>query len=417
MFGKLFRRAKSTAAPATSEDIQFEVLERFSLAQIVELLKGASDQTSARTMMGISRRLLDIAHFDDAISEDDRNRAANLEGTIWNGMQEPLAGTEFLVSWNQARNQHLEGARTSGVFSLSYRISRLHPADVVPEIVKLQNAHLLANFPREPMEPSRSAVLSELLRSRLRAREAAGFGPIANGVLFCGWLLLTRDPTAWWLFTAEEKRVLLRFLDDYSSARQFLLGLNAIAPGESIPFDPPPEPLRCSEMLFGSCADADIEKMAAERDVEKSKIAGLDTSARDSLRITLFCLRVVIWKKILADTYGERYRDAVLETSADTGWSKQSIDLCSQIEHVYEICATSEQREYSLSNLVVAQLIVDTLDRSRPTAENDRVVQVCAEVLCSELLYFPPYVRFLLRFMVHGEEGAKAKRPEDYVTV
>ena len=55
----------------------------------------------------------------------------------------------------------------------------------------------------------------------------------------------------------------------------------------------------------------------------------------------------------------------------------------------------------------------DYIDRTLPETHNDKIVQACTTVFRNEMFYFPPYVRYLLRYLIHGQEKAVEALVED----
>jgi hypothetical protein len=55
------------------------------------------------------------------------------------------------------------------------------------------------------------------------------------------------------------------------------------------------------------------------------------------------------------------------------------------------------------------------IDRTLPEKTNDKILQACAVVVRNEMFYFPPYVRYLIRCLIHGQEKAEEAHVEDMV--
>jgi formylglycine-generating enzyme required for sulfatase activity len=412
--------------PSAPKELTYEYLSERSLGELVDdLLSSQSSPTiSVNSLQALSRRLVDIAYIDELTDPADRSKAAKLEETTWRTIEEALCShPKSLESRRRAREAHLQQARQYGAYSLFATIDKLPSEQVVPEIVKPENWPLLPDFPIEIISTLRGPVLKELIRARagkqlqkaqwIRGTEGAVWDvQAANMVTTTGWLIVIRDPTALWLLTTEEQRDLGNFLNDYTTARSVLLTIGAMEQRE-VPCFPQPTPEKMHSMALLSSADGDTRIEASDLKRYEKSLACLNESARGDFMTIVFGLRLMIWEKSIRSIFGPEYLEAVRLAIPQSPWAEEVCAVVNQMAWLYDQSLIDERKNQGFHNFLTASFVLDILEDEAPELRTDDFVQSCAEIFVNELFHFPPYVRFLISFMAHGDSGADRAYVED----
>jgi hypothetical protein len=411
-----------------TKPVEYEDLAHQPLDVLEETIKRISNQPppafTANSAQAISRRLIDIACFDENVEMEKRERALVLEEVLWKDIENALKShPDVLKTMREARETHMEHARVGGVFSLMRKIRHTPPDRVISEIISLKNASLLPNFPKEPLAEQRGHIIRELLRDRALSQVTQDWvkkdeGAIsslktANAVATAGWLVLIRDPTAMWAFASDERLELGKYLDDYERARSKLVALGVIQPSQSPTVSPTPEPRLIHDLMLQSAADGTTRDAAGNAERYRGRLAILTEDARGNFMTVIFGLRVFIWKKALASVYGSTFAGTVLSANPNAGWVEPIQPFLTKLEHLYDVALSGDPKATGLHNLIVATETLDFIDRSLPKDDQDRLVQGFGDIFLSELFQFPQQVRFFLRFAIHGQADVPYAMTED----
>jgi hypothetical protein len=423
VFNWLTSRGKSP----TIRPVEYEDIAGKPLCDIEETIKKLADRPAnfvVQSAQTISRRLIEIAYFDEDVEMEARKRALTIEDVVWKSIETALKGNEqVLKARREAREAHLEQARTSGVFSLMHKIRHTPPERVISEMISTTNASLLPDFPKDILTAQRGHIIGELLRDRASleiaqdwvAKDEFAVASLknSNAVVTAGWLVLTREPTATWAFTGHERLELGKYLDDYDRARSSLVALGVLASNERTTFSPTPEPRLIHDLILQSAADSSTREKAGHAERYRTSVATLREEDRAAFMTVVFGLRILIWKKTLASVYGATFANSALNANPEAKLVEQIQPFLTRLEYLYDISLAGDPNASGFHNLIVASEALDFVDRTLPEDQQNQLVQGLASIFSSELFHFPPYVRFILRFAIHGESDVSSAMLED----
>lgn len=418
MLGLLKSRPTTINLARTSR----EAIEAASAQQILDAFGNVKDNIPSRVMSRVTQRLLTIVFEDERATERDREIASRLVCEVIKTTEAAFQQhPEGLKAYQQAYSAQIQNRRQFGIRSLAYKIAHVPNDQVCAEFIKRENGALLADFPRKLIESARIECIKELIRDRVPAKssfeddvETWLFQKIkhANAVNTAGWLLLTGDPTAMYLFTSEESKVIARYLVDYEKARLLLVELGVISISLPLSFTPLPDPSMLSQFMLQSSVERNAAEAEPSRGDTRETLLCLDREARDGFRGILISYRLFVWQKLIGGTYGERFLNELNALHAQTEAAKIIAPLTAHFGQLYDL-ATDASNKASFDNAVLAVVMYDHLDQTLPGRKLDEMVQACSKVLRDEMFYFPPYARYLLRHLIHGEEKAVEALIED----
>jgi hypothetical protein len=423
----VFKWLTGRAQTEVPKPVEYKDLADKPLDVVEETLRTFTNHPAAfdaSSAQAFSRRFIDIACFDENVDLETRKRALVLEDVLWKSIEDAVkANPEALKSRRDARDSHLNQARVCGVFSLMHKIRDIPPERVVSEIISLNNASLLPNFPKEPLAEQIGHIVREILRDRatsevtqawVRSAEGAVSSlKVANAVVTAGWLVLVRDPTAVWALASGERLELGKYLDDYDRARSRLITLGVIKPRESLSFSPTPEPRLIHDLILQSAADGTTRDAASSAERYRSRLASLSEEARANIMTVILCVRVFIWKKTLASIYGSGFVSSVLGANPNSKWVEPIQPILTKLEFLYDVALSGDPNASGFHNLIVASETLDFIDRSLPKDDQDRLVQGLADIVSSELFQFPQKARFYLWFAINGQAEVDTAMTED----
>jgi hypothetical protein len=418
VFG-LFGRAK----PAGLDLKNPEAVNRASPQQIFDAIGNVKESVPSGAMVDVTRRCIDIIYADESVTHEDRHVASVILEHVVKMVEKVFAqNPEALKAYQNAYTNHIQDGRRFGVGSLAWKISRLQDNQKVSEIIDRNNAHLLADFPKEQIAEARSECIRALIRDRVPAKVDANADidtfvmqklKHANGVNILGWLVLTRDPTAIWLLSDEEKRTLSRYLIDYESARELLVQLQVISISRPLNFTPIPDPSMVVEVMLLSSAERNAAETEPSRGDTRETLLVLDREAREGFHTIMVTYRLFVWQKLLQGTYGDRfYSEIVAAAKTKTEALELIAKMIDHFNQLYEV-ATDPSKAISFDDALLANVMYDHLDKTLPKRKLDEMVQACSKVLRDEMFYFPPYARYLLRYLIHGQAKAIEALIED----
>lgn len=371
--------------------------------------------------INICRRLIDIAFDDDETTDTNRELAARLEEVMWSQIQSALSSNpSSLKLFENARNSHIESCRHFGAKSLSRKLSKLPHSQVVSELILIDNAHLLPNYPRKTVASQRGSILYELLKNRAEEQlKNTWFGnqnnsisslAMTNRVVTAGFLVLTRDPTTMWLLESHERVVLAGYFDHYATARNMLTSIGVPSLAESVVYNASPDANAIADFVLLSCADMTIEKGGAEENRLPVILPAINADSIEEFFSSVTLLRIWIWKKTLVGIFGVAYWETVC-TSEKMKVVESVLSIVKTIDDLYELAVknvgdhVSESKEFGFQYILIAQLFIDYIDRRKPAAETTQTLTACSELLKSELFYFPQFVRYLIAFVGNGNDA------------
>jgi len=138
----------------------------------------------------------------------------------------------------------------------------------------------------------------------------------------------------------------------------------------------------------------------------------LDRKAREGFRGVMIAYRLFVWQKLLQGTYGDRFYNDMIAAKADNEALQLTAKLTAHFNHLYEV-ATDPSKGISFDNALLADVMLDYLDQTLPERKLNEMVQACSKVLRDEMFYFPPYARYMLRYLIHGQAKAIEALIED----
>ena len=251
-----------------------------------------------------------------------------------------------LSAYRAAYQQQLEYAKKFGVGSLAQRIVDLPSDKVISEIIKIENASELANLPREVVERTRAECVRALLRDRILTKQPLGAQldewlclkiKHGNAVNIAGWLVLMNDPTATFLFTADERRVLGNYVRDYENARRMLAENEVIAISRPLSFRPIPDPTMVFQFMLRSSMEENTALAEPQRGDERERLVLLDREARQGFQTIVIGFRMFVWQKIIDGIYGQKYLDEVNAVNAGWEGSQLTTSITQRMEALYDL--------------------------------------------------------------------------------
>jgi hypothetical protein len=423
----VFKELFSGKGPRTSKQdegmFEYEHLAKLSLSEVLELYEKGSRTGESLTPAATAaacRRLLDIAYCDEGVNARDRALAAQIEERIWTVFEEGLSSNpELLKTARDARNTQLQHAKSFGFGSLGAKISGLDPCARFSEIVKLENASLLPEFPRAAVDNARGQVLRELIRDRSKRQSERDrtLGAHAewpwqsvNVILVAAWLVFTDDPTIRWLCTKEEMRSFGKGLEQYDSARDVLCALGTLQalPRERPQSAPDEGVVRLGIKRSSSKGTLPVGKLDGESYL--SNVLDLSEDGRSAIMLSVFCLRVMIWKTMLQGWFGRQYSEGVFTGSGNSEWLEATRGVRSRIECVYEYSLADNGKRDMAKNLVAEFVLdhVESLNEERQYV----VMRVCQELYKAELFHFPQYVLTMIHSLTIPDKMMAALGPD-----
>lgn len=405
---------------------EYEHLATLSLGEVLALFNNGTSSGQAPTPAATTaacRRLLDIAYCDEGVDAKDRALAAQIEKELWEVLEEGLSGNpNVLQAARTAHNNQLEYARSHGVGSLAAKVSGLDPKAMVGEIVKLENAGLLNDFPRSVVESMRGEVLRELLRDRsrrqsehdataLRIHGAAASWQSSNVILAAAWLILIDDPTMRWICTEEELRTLGRGMEQYNAARNLLCGIGTILSARGERPHSPPDHNVVRLGIGKSCSEDTIRVGKSGRHNYLGALSDVSDTARNAIMMGVFCLRATIWKTMLRDWFGREFSDAVFAESDDFKWIGGTREMRERIEHVYTYSLDNKEGQPCFAKNLVAEFVLDEVENFEEK-KLYLVLNACEEMFKSELYHFPQYVLTMVHSLTIPDRMLPALVPD-----
>jgi hypothetical protein len=340
VFG-LFGKAK----PAGLDLKNREAVNRASPQQILDAFQNVKESLPSRAMVDVTRRCIDIIYEDQSATQEDRRFASVILEHVVKVTEKAFAqDPKGLKAYQNAYTTHIQQGPQFGIGSLAWKISRLPNDQVVSEIIDRNNARLLPDFPKEKISEARSECIRALIRDRVPAKVDANMDiesvvmqrlKHGNGVNTIGWLVLTRDPMAIWLLSDEEKRMLSRYLVDYESARELLVGLGVISISRTLNFTPIPDPLMVLQFMLQSSAERNSAEIEPSRGDTRETLVVLDRKAREGFRGVMLAYRLFVWQKFLQGTYGDRFYNDMIAAKADTEALQLTAKLTAHFNHLY----------------------------------------------------------------------------------
>jgi hypothetical protein len=166
------------------------------------------------------------------------------------------------------------------------------------------------------------------------------------------------------------------------------------------------------QFMLRTSADRNTAEIDPVRGDERERLLKLDREAREGFAGIIIAYRLFVWQKTIQSIYGEPFLNQINAIDADAEVNKLTKSLSSQVSALYEI-ATDTSRQIAFDTAIIAQMMHEYLDRTLPERVLDEIVQACQAVLRNEMFYFPPYVRYLIRTLVHGNDKSVEAMIED----
>jgi hypothetical protein len=370
-----------------------------------------------RSYLDITRRLVDIIFDQPDLTVDEVARAKSLLTYIIDGIESGFSNNPVaLQNYRAAYNSHIQHRKSFGRGSLYEKVKDL-PSDSqkIDVIISKDNAHLLLDFPDDLKNKFRISFIKALIRDRVPAKQADSalsedadaflFQKIkyANAVNTAGWLIITKDQTALFLFNEIEKHALGEYLFNYDNARKVLVDGQIISNTRCLSFTPIPDPASVHAYMFStSAAKRDTAEVDSLRGDERERLLNLDRQGREAFLSIITAYRLFVWQSTVRAIYGQKYLNEVnsLLAPAENQFAKYAD---STLNKLYEFLRTNSN-EVSFDHLILAEMMYEHFDRTLPERILTEQLTSCSRVLRNEMFYFPLYVRYLMRTIVHGTD-------------
>jgi hypothetical protein len=392
-----------------------QALNRTSLDVLVNNLLAAPPSSGAG-MANITQRLIDIICGDKKLSEEERQRGTIVLRHVIETTEKAFKDQNLLEGYNAYRC-----AWKSQM--LGYKLKTLPPEKHIDEFIKAENVEVLPSFPQQILN-NRVAYIKSLLRDRIPAKEppTEDSGELlhhkikyGNAVHTAGWLVLIRDPTAIYLFNENERKALARYLIDYESARRVLVDSKIISISTSLNFTPIPEPSLLQQIMLRSSADKNTADRDPTRGDDREKLLKLDRTAREGFLGIVLAYRVFVWQQTIESIYGQTYINQINGINAEVEAIKLVQQLTSQLSTLYDV-ACDPARELAFDTAILAQMMYEYLDQTLPEQTLNEIIAACSQFLRNEMFYFPPYVRYMIRTIIHKNNTPLEAMAEDTVS-
>ena len=173
----------------------------------------------------VTRRLYQIALFDNRVPKEDREAALSLADALTEDLAAMLANQpDALAALRGIKPRMLDLARQGGCGSLIWRIEEfsISSADTIPYIMRPEHRHLVPDYfealPQLLASYKHFFVRELLLQSSYKS---------CNAVLILHGTVAKGDKAAAVLFTSDEYRALLSVPEDYDGGRKVLVKLGS----------------------------------------------------------------------------------------------------------------------------------------------------------------------------------------------
>jgi hypothetical protein len=398
-------------------------LEKASVAEIADILKQpippSVPSVPISFMAELTKRLLEIVYEDESVTQEERHQASVLAPIVIQTTEKGLDDPSALAKYQAAYRGKLEYAQKWGIGTLNRKLLRLPADQVFSEVVKREYAAQLHSVPSDILGKARPEFIKALLRDRRPNQEYFNkdqtedrlFQKIVHGnaVNTAGWLVLLKDPTALYFFSTGEQKIIGNYLNDHERAHLLLVDIGVVSVSKPLSFTPIPEPKMVSELMFHSSLDENTALAHPERGDERESLSFLDREARRGAHLMLSAYRLFVWRKTIENIYGSGF---LAQVNAGSLGSSEVTGITRRYDELYTL---ANEQEISFDQLILADIMYDYLDRTLPEEMNDKILQACARVMRNEMFYFPPYVRYLIRYLIHGQEKAVEAHVEDVV--
>lgn len=393
-------------------------IEKISFAELNTNWTHITPDIINRSYVDLTRRLIDIIFDQSDLTADELARAKSMLTYIIDGIESGFSNNPVaLHNYRTAYNLHIQDKKSFGRGSLYEKIKDL-PSDAqkIDVIINKGNAYLLPDLPADIKAKFRISFLKALFRDRVPVRQADSacledtdefiFKKLRydNAVNTAGWLIITKDPTAIALFDQNEKYVLGGYLFNYDSARKVLVDGQLISNTRCLGFTPTPDPASVHAYMFSTSAtkrdNAEVDSLRGD---EIDHLLKLDRHGRAAFLSIIKTYRLFVWQSTVRAIYGQQYLNQVnsLQRAPEANQLLQFAD--STLSKIYAFFQ-SDSNEASFDHLILAQMMYEHIDRTFSERIINEQLASCSRVLRNEMFYFPLYVRYLIRTIVHGAD-------------
>lgn len=304
-FKSLFRGGRQSQ---DLTDLRSPDLQHMSMEQLVAHIDSLASTTPVSHATALTKRLYEIALYDNKIPAIHREIALKLLGTLKSSIETSLAGNPEATDAFRKANCFMEdNVRRFGVGSLVWLLDEhsIPAAEITSFVMRPEHGHLLADFLPSLTDDGVTSVKPELVRQLILSRRPP-YPP--NAVLILHGLVTKGDNAAKALFTPDEYSALLHVPENYQSGRLVLaqLGLLSIMSNARTFPDRDIESLVCLSILAAKDFD--------ETDHLEPRLNTLSAEHQSGISLARKLLRIQLVRSILEDTYGKAASDAFIET-------------------------------------------------------------------------------------------------------
>ena len=300
----------STEATATQDDIPS--IATMSFPSLIEFLTHPQTKTlPLNYLTAATKRLYEIHYFDHRIPLEHRSAAKPVLDTIIGTVKSALKGNpEGLQAYEKANRFMEEKVPIFGYGSLAWKLEEesIPSEHVVSYILQPQNEDLISNFKvaigTKGWQQIKPNLIHELFMTR---RDQFG----RNAVAAFHGLVTEGNLAAHAIFTPDELKSIAHAYIDYQGARSLLVlyGLLPLKPS-TLPLTPqPPLGMITTWVLLSSKVlreDSDHIVAWHENPQAQHFYESVTSEERELIRLCAMVQRIVLWRSMLKDLYGEK---------------------------------------------------------------------------------------------------------------
>lgn len=411
-----------------SESVSNDVFDKLDLPTIISIMESQTKDLALNNLIQLVQRIIELAFFDPHLDEAERTTATNLCELLVETVEQNLASyPDRLEAFQTAYKTQLSGVEICGVGSLMFKLMGLPNDQVVPEIIKTENAVnlpiFLENFDPDTWTSIYPTVLKSLIQDRRLKKIdddctleqfTVEFVRFSNGVLTLNWLLLMRDHTAMNVINSTDKESLYRLYDDYGSTREVLVR-NGLIPQDSnaVAFNKK-DALSLADLMRGWATDASSEFAGINIKNRRSIIDEWPKEVREDALFILFAMRIVHLRMIIREALGEDFQKEVFSLLPF-----KTLDALDEFEYIIQNMKDENFGDgHGLHWLVSARYLEVMDDHTLSEDKRMEIISMVADCVKDDWIISAHYVRFLLRYWgkpIDSEEEAIESMIEDVV--
>ena len=404
-WGWLFSSLKKSKEP--------EKIIKFDDMNIVQLSEYSAQKKNltVNTAIELKKRLFNIAYFDYGVSDNERQMATKLLGTLIKDLENGLSSNpEALQAFKTANQYNIDSIELFGIGSLGWQIRApdVSGEEVIKMIIDPSSGPLIPNFlkamPEEGWSQLKGAVIKALILDRRHGGES-------NAVLILSGLIAGTDLVAWNIMNPSERSTLMAVSKNYKNARDVLVRYGLLPSKSSAhPMTPQRSDDELTSIVLFSAHDRDDS-------IWPSNITKMyelfDEDQKAFIAVNLFIVKIIIFLDLISDVYGKDVALKVeknvmdnLKKSNEKGFK----DFLETIRSAEEMALSGNSRlgiDKTIASGLMDFYIPKDLSKEKQIELRDIVAEIFNIERRSSLHKFRFYLRFFANKGVDHAESLK----------